>query len=336
MKWINKINNPVQLGGIEVSVLDNGPGRGVRIAWINTGSGLRYKVVLDRGMDIADAFFNQYALAWISHTGIKAPPASFQNGLDWLRHWGGGLVTTCGLENMGSPEDDEYGSHGLHGQIGYQPVELVLVDQPDPASGKMDFSLKGVIRESRVFSHKLELERTISGILEEPMIRIHDRVTNRSNIPSPHMMLYHCNLGWPLVDEGSSIAWDGKWQSRGGEQDDAIFHEGGSYKVCQPPADLHCGTGEACAFIDITADQHGWCECALKNDPLNLGLTLRFRKSQLPWLINWQHWGKGEYVTGLEPATNPTLGQGKARESGTLIFLEPGESREYDLIINCH
>ena len=61
--WQNKIINPAQIGGIETSVLDNGPAAGTRIAWINTGSGLRYKVVIDRGMDIADVFFNQYSLA---------------------------------------------------------------------------------------------------------------------------------------------------------------------------------------------------------------------------------------------------------------------------------
>jgi hypothetical protein len=51
----------------------------------------------------------------------------------------------------------------------------------------------------------------------------------------------------------------------------------------------------------------------------------------LPWLINWQHWGKGEYVTGLEPATHPPIGQSQARAQGTLIHLEPGESRRYEL-----
>ena len=39
--WKNKISNVSQLGGIETSVLDNGLGRGTRIAWINTGSGIR-------------------------------------------------------------------------------------------------------------------------------------------------------------------------------------------------------------------------------------------------------------------------------------------------------
>ena len=71
--WSDKVSNVAQVGGIETSVLDNGLGRGVRIAWFNTGSGLRFKVVIDRAMDIADAFFNQYSIAWLSHPGVMAP-----------------------------------------------------------------------------------------------------------------------------------------------------------------------------------------------------------------------------------------------------------------------
>ena len=60
---------------------------------------------------------------------------------------------------------------------------------------------------------------------------------------------------------------------------------------------------------------------------------MRFHKKQLPWLINWQHWGRGEYVTGLEPSTHPLSGQAKAREENTLLFIAPGEKMNYDLEI---
>ena len=55
------------------------------------------------------------------------------------------------------------------------------------------------------------------------------------------------------------------------------------------------------------------------------------QNQQLPVLTNWQHWGKGEYVMGLEPGTHPPTGQARARREGTLIMLEPGESRHYEL-----
>src|SRR5580698_7254698 len=115
--WTGKISNPAQLGGIETSVLDNGAGRGTRIAWINTGTGLRYKVVIDRAMDIADAFFNQHGLAWLNRSGITAPQPFSSRGTDWLRTFGGGLLTTCGLSHVGGPETDIHGERGLHGEV---------------------------------------------------------------------------------------------------------------------------------------------------------------------------------------------------------------------------
>ena len=108
-RWKNKISNPAQLGGIETAIIENGPARGTRIAWINTGSGLRYKVVIDRAMDIADAFHNQHSLAWLSATGIRPPELFSDNGIEWLRTFGGGLLVTCGLTHVGGPEKDEYG-----------------------------------------------------------------------------------------------------------------------------------------------------------------------------------------------------------------------------------
>ena len=58
---------------------------------------------------------------------------------------------------------------------------------------------------------------------------------------------------------------------------------------------------------------------------------MKYKKRQLPWLSNWQHWGPGEYVTALEPGTNPPIGQGGARKQEKLIQLAPEKSRAYDL-----
>ena len=203
--WRDKISNHAQFGGIETAVLDNGAGRGTRIAWVNTGAGLRYKVVIDRAMDIAEASFNQYNLSWISHLGTSGPEPFSDRGVEWLRTFGGGLVVTCGLSHVGPPESDETGERGLHGRISNQPAEIISIVQPDPVNGKMEMHITGRIRESRVFGPNLELERTISGTLGEPIIRIHDAVVNVANTPAPHMLLYHCNFGWPLADEGADM-----------------------------------------------------------------------------------------------------------------------------------
>lgn len=312
-------------------MLDNGAERGTRVAWINTGTGLRYKVVLDRAMDIAEAFYQQHSLAWLSHAGVTAPQPFSNHGLDWLKTFGGGLLTTCGLSHVGGPEADATGERGLHGPISNLPAEVESIIQPDLLAGRMAMSLTGRMRQTQALGPNLELKRTISSMLGQAVIRLHDEVTNRGNLPAPHMLLYHCNFGWPLVDEGTELIWRGTWQSPGEVHDAKIFREGNNFRRCPAPLAAHRGTGEEVAFIDITPDSAGQCVCGLHNAQLGLAVALRFPKQQLPWLTNWQHWGPGEYVTGLEPGTNPPIGQAQARAQNKLIYLAPGESRQYTL-----
>ena len=332
-EWKCKISNPHQLGGIETSVLDNGQAKGVRIAWINTGSGLRYKVVLDRAMDIAEAFYNQYNLAWISRSGIIGKYYSDTYGNEWLKSFSGFMVT-CGLSHIGGFETDEFGQRGLHGRINNQPAEIIEIVQPDPFLDKFEMSLTGIIYESTVFGPHLELKRTISSTIGIPKINIRDVVTNKGNEKAPHMLLYHCNFGWPLTDKNTVIFYDGNCISRGSKIDNDTFKINGNYTICPDPIDTHRGNGEAVGFIDIKPDEAGLCTCGLFNPKIKIALVLKFFKSELPWLTNWQHWGSGEYVTGLEPGTNLPLGQAWAREKGNLIFLKPGEERTYNLEIS--
>ncbi len=331
--WQDKICNYSQVGGIETSVLDDGPGRHNRIAWVNTGTGLRYKVVIDRCLDIADTFFNQHSLAWISQPGVTAPMPDANRGLAWLYSFGGGLLATCGLTHVGGPESDDSGERGLHGRIGNIPASIESIIQPDPANGKGDMSITAVVRQSCLFLSDLELRRTISSRIGEPTIRIKDVVTNRACTPTPHMLIYHCNFVCPLVDEGTDIVYKGKCKSLGRDMDNAIFNSKHNYRKCCKPLDSHRG-GEACGIIDVKPDNKGFCTVGLYNRKLKLAVALKYKKKQLPWLTNWQHWGFGDYVTGIEPGTNPPTGQIKAREQKQLITLKPGQKRTYELEIS--
>ena len=113
--------------------------------------------------------------------------------------------------------------------------------------------------------------------------------------------------------------------------DNEIFNDKHDYRKCLPPQETHRGMGESCGFIDVTNDSNGMCTVGLYNPKLKLALSMRYKKKQLPCLANWQHWGFGEYVTALEPGTNPPIGQGGARQQGKLIQLGPGRSKTYEL-----
>lgn len=334
LPWQGKVINSAQVAGIETCVLDSGQGKGVQIAWINTGSGLRYQVVIDRALDIGQAFYNQHSLAWLSHAGIVAPRPDANKDLEWLYSFGGGLLATCGLTHVGGPEADDNEERGLHGRIGNMRSTVESIVQPNIFSGNLDMSITAVMEQSRMFGPNLELRRTITSRVGESKICINDVVTNRANTSCPHMMLYHCNFGWPLVNGGTDIIWKGHCESRGMEMDNAIFNDKHDFKKCPEPMDSHSAGGEACGFIDVSEDNNGNCRVGLRNKNLSLAVCIKYKKSQLPWLTNWQHWGYGEYITGIEPGTNPPIGQNSAREKGKLVFIEPGQSKTYELEIS--
>src|SRR3954467_14962260 len=95
--------NAAQVGGIESYQIDDGPGRGVRAMCVNTGGGLRYRVLVDRGLDIDHAFPHQPSRAFLTHSGVTVPSRAYDRGIDWLASFPGGLLTTCGPFNVGSP-----------------------------------------------------------------------------------------------------------------------------------------------------------------------------------------------------------------------------------------
>lgn len=326
-EWTGKISNHKQLGGIETSVLDNGAGKGVRIAWIDTGSGFRYKVVLDRAMDIAEAFFNQHSLAWISHVGVLGPQPMSNQGIDWLRTFGGGLLVTCGLDHVGGPDEDAHGTRGVHGLISNIPAEIISIQQPDVQAGILDMSITGIIRQHKIFGPCLTLKRTISGRLGDAALKIHDEVINEGNTVAPLMILYHFNFGWPFADEGTDIVWKGEHRVAS----DPNLLGGTNIKKCPEPLSVHDGPGESVIFIEPEANADHHVHCGLWNEKKQLGVQISFDKRELPWLTNWQHFAKNEYVTGIEPGTNPPIGQKAARESSSLTFLAPGEKKSIEV-----
>lgn len=329
-----KISHHQQIGGIETSVLDNGPARGSRIVWFQTGA-LRLKILPDHGMDIADAFYREHSLTWHSHNGLTKAQSSTGRNQQWLEQFSGGLLNTCGLSNIGYHEAPNHEQQPLNGSIHFQSAEILEIKQPDLANGNLEMSLTGQIKESLPFGHRLELTRTYLANLGESTFQIIDSIFNPGHKPVPFMMLYHFNFGWPFIDAGIELKWNGKVTSRGIYPDDDIFLSD-AHRYCQIKTTTSDPHGEACGYIEPIPDLEGICRVSIINKHINSSLTLSFYKKELPWLINWQRWVKGEYVVGLEPSTHKPLGQHSARNDGTLLYIQPGEIKKHRLNISLH
>lgn len=312
-----RIGSLDQVARIDRFVEDDGVARGARRLRVVNGGGLDFDVHPDRGLDVGAASFEGLPLAWISAAGFTRPDAYEPEGRGWLRSFGGGLVTTCGVNSFGPPADDEDGAVGMHGRIGNISSRLTEVSVTDER-----VTIAGEIRQAAVFQENLLLRRRITSEVGSSSFTIEDTVTNEGEVASPHMILYHVNLGWPLLDEGA---------------------------VLDIPADqVHARDADAAAGMElrslIGAPQIGYREqvfvhqggkgvATLKNPARGLSLTLRHSES-LPALFEWKLTATKHFVLGLEPANTAEIqGRAAARANGLLPYLEPGESRSYSIEI---
>ena len=157
-----RVGNMDQVAGIRIVTLDDSNERPARAALIHTGSGLELTVLLDRCLDIASASYCGKAMGWRSTTGDVAPQYYEAEWLRWLRSYFGGLVTTCGLTNVGAPtKDSALLGNGLHGRIGNTPARDIKVTQEWQGDDYV-LSVTGTMRETVVFGENLTLTRTVS------------------------------------------------------------------------------------------------------------------------------------------------------------------------------
>ena len=339
---LNKFENVHQLGGIRTGTLDApgaGGGAGVRVALVDTGAGLRFTVALDRGGDIVDASYNAFGLAYLSPNGLRPPNPAYHQGVEWLRGWAGGLLTTCGPEYIGGPRMEAGGQTSLHGRFSNSPAIVETLRNPDPHRGRMDMELGLIVRDTCVFGPVYEIRRTLRCTLGQPEIAIDDEVTNRGDTPSAHHWLYHCNLGYPLLDQGTRFIYRGRAQywvvpPPAGQDILQPISAAAMNRLKRVPGALpeHAGSGERGLIVSVDPEADGTCRVGLINDRLKLGLEFSYPAKALPRMAHWQHYGPSRsYATALEPFYGSLLGRARDRHPSVDSMLAPGESRAYSL-----
>jgi Domain of unknown function (DUF4432) len=90
---------------------------------------------------------------------------------------------------------------------------------------------------------------------------------------------------------------------------------------------------EECYEHAVVAEPGGTVPVAVVNRGRGLGVYQVYRRDQFPFHTMWRMLGEGAYAVAMEPTTNRDAGRFDARERGELRFLDPGESRRYDLEI---
>ena len=329
-----------QFAGVRLMTLQDGVERGIRMLEFRTGTGFRFTVLVDRALDVADCEFRGAAIGWHSPSGFRHPGLheyEGEGGLAWLRSFSG-LFVTCGLDHilfMHSDSAEHYHyvhrktvESSIHGRISTIPARLTGYGELWE-DDECTLYCEGVVQQSTVFGEDLHLVRRIEARVGSNAFVLKDRVVNHGFYRTPHMFLYHINVGHPVVDEGSRYLAPIRqtvWASHEGQYHD----QGVGYRTLPGPRErFH----EQVWQHEMAADSNGRVPVAIVNERFDGGRGLGFlvdsAKAEFPAQFEWQNLQEGQYALGIEPSTNHVMGKPFAEERSELIWLEHGDEKRY-------
>jgi galactose mutarotase-like enzyme len=295
---------------------EDGPMRGSRLLRLVTGGGLSFEVHPDRALDIGSLEVDGRNCAWLSPTRIANPALYDGSAPNFLRTFGGGFLMTCGLDHTGPRHEANGEVFPQHGRIGATPASVTRTEITDDG-----LVVEGVVRQVAAMKEHLCLRRRIFAPLGGRELTVTDTVKNESDLPQPHVVMYHCNFGWPLLSEAAHMRIDSVAQVPQTADAEA-----------SPFAQLKAPVANERECVYLHEMKPGRVQAVLENPQSRLRMAMTFDSKALPSLVEWKMMAKHVYALGLEPTNVRALGHQQAlRDKNLLPMLEPGEQVTYEL-----
>jgi hypothetical protein len=305
------------------------------VDWLEIDNGrLRTALLPTRGMGIWKAWLGDWEIGWRSP--VKGPvhpkfvPIADPTGLGWLDGFDE-FLCRCGLSSNGAPDFNAQGRllWPLHGRIANLPAQRLEVTCDKDTQ---EIAIRGVVDECRFHFLKLRLTSTWLSRANEPGFRIIDEVTNLSGAPGEMELLYHINLGEPLLEPGArlhvpikTIAPRDPYAASGLEH----------WETFAPPKP---GFAEQVYFFELQPGEDGRTQALLRNAAGTRGVSVSYPVAQMPYFIVWKNGVASQdgYVCGLEPAINFPNPRSFEEKHGRVRKLLPGETVRFELAIDMH
>ena len=270
-----KCSNSEQTAYLRRYTLTDGRQAGVRIVEIYNGV-LRALFNESKALDLIQLFHLGVNMGFLSKNGISASSGAFSGRFE------GGMVYTCGLDSLGAREGYE-----LHGTLHNTPARITscLCDGET-------IRVTAEMENTELFGKNLLLRRTVSTTAGSGSIAIHDELVNRGFRAEPYCLLYHVNLGYPMLDEGVTIEAD---SSSVLPRTPWAKEKMAGRTVFPPPTD---NEEECCYFLKNRTPQ-----VRVVNRALGRAFILSYSGDTLPYMVQWNSAASGDYALGLEPAT---------------------------------
>ena len=310
------IGHESQLYGVEEVRLVGGRGDGMRLLNIKNGKGLELTVSSDRCADISRLSLGGVNFGYFAPCGYVAPTYYDHVGAGFLKSFTAGFLTTCGLCAVGSPCVDDGEETPLHGTISNTPAEIV-----NYWTDNKYIHVMARIRDAQIFGRQLLLDREYLISLDSNEMTMTDTVTNIGSREVPLQMLYHCNIGYPLLDEDTELSIPSV------EVTPRNAHAAEDIQNCLKMEKPQPGYEERCYFHKM----QGEAKVIVYNKKLSKGLIMSYDSNVLKYFTEWKMMGVHDYVLGIEPGNTLPDGRDVMRAKGLLEMLAPGERKTHSI-----
>jgi len=269
---------------------------------VRLAGGLAFDVLPERGLDLGATWWGSTPLAWRSPNPVDPGP-----GRGWEERFLGGLLATCGPDNIGEPR----GSSGQHGTHHLTPATEVRWSR-ERVGAAWQVRVTGTVAHTSLGGPRILVERSIVASTGTASVEVRDVVRNVGDEPVGVPLLYHVNLGAPLLRPGARLEVDA---------DETVVREplptGRDPLLTPPPAR---------GLAPVVAEHVGvrGARATLVGDHEHPSVVVTWTGDTLPRLCTWSWPASGAYVLGVEPTNAPLFGPERDLPHAGAPILEPG------------
>lgn len=270
-----RISNFAQMASLRRCTLTEGQEKGLDVVDCDTGN-IRFLVNVSKACDIMQLYYKGQNMSFISKNGFM------QREFPFAKRFEGGMLYTCGLDSVG-----ERAGYEEHGSIHNTPAQILRAE-----CNQQEIVIEAIIRDTEICGKNLVLRRKITAPIGGNAVSVKDTLTNESYRDENYCLLYHVNIGYPMLDTGARIVADSDvCRPRTTWADKNI---GTAYEITEPAPNME----ETCYYLTPRAST-----VSLVNETIGRKFTVSYSGDTLPNFLEWKSMASGDYALGLEPCT---------------------------------
>lgn len=270
-----KISNLQQVVSLRRYTLTEGNENGLDVIDCDNGK-IRFLINVSKACDIMQLYHEGQNMSFVSKNGFTKRETPF------LKRFEGGMLYTCGLDSVGGRDGYE-----LHGTLHNMPAQILRSEITEN-----EIFVEAMIHDTALFGKNLVLRRKIHSVIGSESVCIEDSLINKGYASEDYCLLYHINVGYPMLDDGSKLVADvldyaprTEWS----KENEATMYEIGD----SVPNEEEC-----CYFLNLRKPV-----VTLVNEKIGKTFTVSYSDETLPHFVEWKSMASGDYALGLEPCT---------------------------------